>query len=441
MPLTLGVSRYNYQIDINLYIVISGREWLMVNNLWSKNCPQKFWQLTPDPGGTIWNKAIQDAIPLLGLDLAPGFDIDNILALTLGEERFGPEHWTLSVPKKVYYRLKPLIPKMVGRKLRQVYRHVQETESEFYWPIDNRYVDFLWEVLAWVLKNNPNQEYFIKPLWPDNQRFGFVLTHDVETEKGLKYVRKLADIEEGLGFRSSFNFVLEDYTTDPQLIMELRQRGFEVGVHGLKHDGCLFNAKESFDRDASCINDYLLSLEACGFRSPLTHRNPEWMQSLFIEYDLSFFDTDPFEPIPGGTMSIWPFFIGHFVELPYTLAQDCTLINVLGHTSPRLWLEKISFIKENYGLALVNTHPDYLLNPDNLRIYVDFLEEMINKSGYWHALPRDVARWWQERASGQPVYFQDADKVVRVVVDGDRVRLLDYGVKNLVYPELGLVDQ
>ena len=45
------------------------------------------------------------------------------------------------------------------------------------------------------------------------------------------------------------------------------------------------------------------------------------MRHLEIEYDLSFFDTDPFEPIPGGTMSIWPFFIGHFVELPYTLAR------------------------------------------------------------------------------------------------------------------------
>ena len=34
-----------------------------------------------------------------------------------------------------------------------------------------------------------------------------------------------------------------------------------------------------------------------------------------MQYDLSFFDTDPFEPIPVGTMSIWPFMLGNFVEI------------------------------------------------------------------------------------------------------------------------------
>ena len=79
---------------------------------------------------------------------------------------------------------------------------------------------------------------------------------------------------------------------------------------------------------------------AVGFRAPLTIRNPEWMQALNIEYDLSFFDTDPFEPIPGGTMSIWPFFTGHFVELPYTLVQDYTLVSVLGEDYPKNMVRK-----------------------------------------------------------------------------------------------------
>lgn len=33
-------------------------------------------------------------------------------------------------------------------------------------------------------------------------------------------------------------------------------------------------------------------------------RHPLWMQSLDIEYDLSFFDTDPYEPMAGGSMSM-----------------------------------------------------------------------------------------------------------------------------------------
>jgi hypothetical protein len=127
------------------------------------------------------------------------------------------------------------------------------------------------------------------------------------------------------------------------------------------------------------------------------HRNPYWMQALEIEYDLSFFDTDPYEPIPGGCMSIWPFFIGHFVELPYTLVQDSTLGLVLGENTPRIWMEKVAFIEQYRGMALLNSHPDYLSQPDIWNIYVKFLMEMKEKNNFWHALPREVARWWLKR--------------------------------------------
>jgi hypothetical protein len=49
-------------------------------------------------------------------------------------------------------------------------------------------------------------------------------------------------------------------------------------------------------------------------------------------------------------------------------------------------------------MALLNTHPDYLVNPNNLRIYTEFLKAMQNKSGYWQALPHEVSSWWKTRA-------------------------------------------
>ena len=234
--------------------------------------------------------------------------------------------------------------------------------------------------------------------WPESKQFTFVLTHDVETEEGQKYVGEVADLEESLGFRSSFNFVPECYKLDPILMKELGDRGFEIGVHGLKHDGKLFGSKTGFMNRAGRINHYLDEFKAVGFRSPLTHRQPEWMQVLEIEYDLSFFDVDPFEPMPGGVMSIWPFMIGRFVELPYTLMQDCTLGQVLGETTPRLWLDKLDFIAQYRGMALMITHPDYLQETRIRKIYIDFLHGMKDRGGYWHALPREVARWWRRRA-------------------------------------------
>jgi peptidoglycan/xylan/chitin deacetylase (PgdA/CDA1 family) len=220
----------------------------------------------------------------------------------------------------------------------------------------------------------------------------------VETAAGQDQVAALAELDASYGFRSSFNFVPERYAVDHNLLAQLRTRGFEIGVHGLKHDGKLFSSYQEFIRRAQSINRYLKDFGAVGFRAPLTHRNPVWMQTLEIDYDLSFFDTDPYEPISGGTMSLWPFEIGRFVELPYTLVQDYTLTEVLRETTPRLWLEKADFIRGYGGLVLVNTHPDYLKNPITRSVYVQFLAAMRRRSDFWQALPMEVASWWRARS-------------------------------------------
>jgi hypothetical protein len=335
-------------------------------------------------------------MPFLGLPTQPD-SADALLALVLGEGQFGPEHWRLSLARRCYYKLKPLLPRCLCYALRRLHSPSAQTGFPLGWPIEDRYARFQWEVMRQVLLASGQQRLTCRRFWPEGNCFALVLTHDVETKEGQAYVPAVADLEESSGFRSSFNFVPERYPLDLVLIEDLRGRGFEIGVHGLRHDGKLFSSRSEFMRRAERINGYLQELDAVGFRSPLTMRNPEWMQALQIEYDLSFFDTDPYEPMPGGTMSIWPFILGRFVELPYTLAQDCTLTVVLGETTPRLWLQKVDFIERYCGMVLVNTHPDYLSDPLTWKIYSDFLQAMRRRGGYWHALPRDVARWWRAR--------------------------------------------
>jgi hypothetical protein len=70
---------------------------------------------------------------------------------------------------------------------------------------------------------------------------------------------------------------------------------------------------------------------------------------------------------------------------------------VLRETTARRWLEKIDVIQAYAGMALLNTHPDYLKDPPTWKVYEDFLRAMQQRADYWHALPRDVARWWRER--------------------------------------------
>jgi hypothetical protein len=369
-----------------------------MGNLWSANAPADFWQCEPDLAPEQWEMAIRRAIPVLGLPVRPD-DIDTLLELTLGEGQFGPDRWRLSRARRLYYTLKPFLPRAVIGVLRRSASGGMQDGFPLGWPAEPRYARFQWQVMRELLAFTAQSSISFRYFWPEGRRFAFVLTHDIETEDGQAFVRRVADLDESLGFRSSFNFVPERYPLDYGLIGELRERGFEIGVHGLKHDGKLFQSQAGFNRRAERINRYLKQLGAAGFRAPLTHRNPGWMQVLEASYDLSFFDTDPFEPMPGGTMSIWPFHMGRFVELPYTLAQDHTLAVVLGETTPRLWIEKLDLIEQYHGMALVNAHPDYMREDTVWDMYAGLLHAVRDRGDYWHALPREVADWWRTRTT------------------------------------------
>jgi len=368
-----------------------------MTNLWYQNTPRDFWQCQPDPPQEAWIKAYQEALPTLGLSHQID-DIDTANTLTLGEGRFGDDHWKLSPMKQLYYILKPILPRSFRYALRRQYSKLPPSDFQLHWPIEKHYVHFQWKVIQQLMIVLGQTSLSFRYFWPEASRYALVLTHDIETSQGQGYVRRVADLEESLGFRSSFNFVPELYEIDYPLMQELRERGFEIGVHGLKHDGKLFNSQKGFTKRAEKINQYLREFGAVGFRAPLTMRNPEWMQALEIDYDLSFFDTDPFEPMPGGVMTIWPFTIGRFVELPYTLPQDSTLYIALSESTPQLWIEKLKFIEQHHGMALVNTHPDYLMDSKLWNIYSSFLLSVKERGGYWHALPCEVARWWRSRS-------------------------------------------
>ena len=366
-----------------------------MKNLWSSNSPQKFWQCCEQFSDEQWNEALIQSQKTI--KFYENLDLDSLLAAILGEAQFGEEHWDLDKSTDLYYLIRKLVPKSLRNNIRKFQKTVAQRNHRLGWPIENRYARFLWEIIIQLLISSQQEFITVKNFWPRDNNFALILTHDIESEKGQAFIQRVADLEEGLGFRSSINFVAEEYPLNHQIISDLRNRGFEIGLHGLQHNNKLFSSKTNFSRQAIKINQILKQLEAVGFRSPSTIRQPEWMQELDIEYDLSFFDTDPWEPISGGTMSIWPFMLGNFVELPYTLVQDNTLVNVLNENTPRLWLEKVNFIEQYHGMALVNSHPDYLIQRNVWNVYEKFLKAMQEKEQYWHALPREAAQWWRCR--------------------------------------------
>ena len=391
----------------------------MSHDLYAQNTPQRFWRLRADVSPDQWREAAKSAASVLPHDVrAHGDQVPSILAQTLGEGQFGRKHWELGRAQRVYYGLKPLLPRSLTRRMKRAYGARRAVGTRLGWPVETRYVDFQFGLVRRLLEALGRSSVPFIDFWPRSTAYALILTHDIETAEGQSFAREIADLDASFGFRSSFNFVPERYPLDRGLMEELRARGFEIGVHGLRHDGRDFASYQLFMRRAMRMNQYIHDFGATGFRSPLTHRNPEWMQALDIDYDLSFFDTDPYEPIAGGTMCIWPFQLGRFVELPYTLTKDYTLTEVLGETSPRLWLEKVDFIRAHHGMVLLNTHPDYLRRPSTRRVYAEFLAAMSERADFHHALPRDVARWWRARADAEHIENLPGAEIATIDVAG-----------------------
>ena len=296
---------------------------------------------------------------------------------------------------RFYYELKPLIPWRVRMAIRRWFALRKRDHVSDVWPIKPG-------------SERPPDGW---PGWPYGKRFAFVLTHDIEGPKGLERFKELAELEMSLGFRSLFNFIPEgSYRVSSESRQWLAERGFEVGVHDLNHDGKLYRSREGFRRKAARINQYVEDWNAAGFRSAFMHHNLEWLRDLAVQYDSSTFDTDPFEPQPDGVGTIFPFWVpgrspgSGFVELPYTLAQDSTLFVLLSEESSALWKQKLDWIAEHGGMALLNVHPDCIsLTGRQTRkdgeyspvLYREFLEYVKEHFGgvCWHALPMEVAAY------------------------------------------------
>lgn len=300
--------------------------------------------------------------------------------------------------KKLFYILKPVIPRSFQIFLRRKLVERQRVKYKDVWPI----------------LESAGQKPDGWPGWPDNKKFAVVLTHDVESQIGHDRCIQLMELEKKLGFCSSFNFVPERYTVSEALRHELASNGFEVGVHGLNHDGKLFNSESVFTGRGRKINKYIEEWTAIGFRAPAMHHHLDWIQKLNITYDLSTFDTDPFEPQSDGMKTIFPFWVGDendttgYWEFPYTLVQDFTLF-VLMKKNNEIWKKKLDWIVEKNGMTLLNVHPDYInfsTKANNLEEfsqdeYSDFLQYIKTKYNdlYWNPLPKELAAYLDQNFS------------------------------------------
>jgi hypothetical protein len=80
------------------------------------------------------------------------------------------------------------------------------------------------------------------------------------------------------------------------------------------------------------------------------------------------------------------------------MAQDHTLFAILQNREASTWLRKAHLLRDRGGMVLILTHPDYARDRRVVDGYRQLLDEFQEDDTVWHALPRDVAEWWRNRA-------------------------------------------
>ncbi len=308
---------------------------------------------------------------------------------------------------KLYYAARPFLQTRIRRSLQSLSFRGWKSIRFPAWPVDTSVESLFAGVMAHLLQASGGLEEPFIWFWPRGASAAAMMTHDVEAEAGLGFLPKLMDMDEEYGIPASIQLVPEErYLVTEETRRLIRQRGFELCVQDLNHDGHLFDKETSFRARATAINRYARMWGALGFRAGALYRNQDWYDAFEFEYDMSVPNVGHLEAQRGGCCSVFPYFNGNILELPLTTVQDYTLFNILRDYSTRLWVEQIEKIIDCSGLISFVTHPDYMATQQEQGVYRELLGtlgELRNTRGVWVAQPQDVNRWWRDRAQSQLV--------------------------------------
>ncbi len=312
-----------------------------------------------------------------------------------------------SFGRRLYYLLRPLMPVDVRKHLQRLSLRGWDQIPFPHWPVD-RTVEQVYEwllVLAMQVKGT-TQVPFVW-FWPDGYSSCATVTHDVETSAGRDFCGQLMDVDDSYGIKSSFQVVPENrYEVTPAFLDLLRNRGFEVNIHDLNHDGHLFSTRDEFLERIAKINRYGKRFQARGFRSAVLYRRMEWMNELDFAYDMSVPNVAHLDPQRGGCCTVMPYFIGNLVEIPVTATQDYSLFNILCEYSTKLWEEQVAIITQSHGMATFIIHPDYVIEARARQTYEQLLRHLAdlrNNNNLWIPRPGEINDWWRARAQMQLV--------------------------------------
>jgi hypothetical protein len=320
---------------------------------------------------------------------------------------------------RMYYLLRPFLSFSMRSYVKGLHLHGWADLPFPSWPVDCSVDGVVEQLLLLSVRASDSGRVPFIWFWPEGATSCAIMTHDVETEAGREFCPDLMDIDDSFGIKSSFQIVPEGcYQVSAAFLASLRERGFEVGIHDLNHDGHLYRTRKQFLRRAARINSYGEQYGAQGFRAGVLYRKQLWFDALDFSYDMSIPNVAHLDPQQGGCCTVMPFFIGKIVELPVTTTQDYMLFHMLNDYSIDLWKQQIELIMEKAGLISFIAHPDYIRKPRELAIYKELLahlEDLKKKKNLLITTAGEVNRWWRQRAA------------MSLVEDDERLRIEGVG--------------
>jgi len=349
--------------------------------------------------------------------------------------------WRLEKPfsglAEIYYFIRPSLPVGIRSHLQKLYLRRWKDIVFPQWPVDSSVDELFRQLLLLSIKSSEVDEVPFIWFWPDGAPSCSIITHDVETTFGRDFCATLMDIDDSFGIKASFQVVPEErYRVGHEFLFSIRDRGFELAVHDLNHDGHLYRTRKQFLERAAKINAYGKKYGADGFRAGVLYRKQVWYDALDFAYDMSVPNVAHLDPQHGGCCTVMPYFIGNVLELPVTTVQDYTLFNILGDYSTELWKRQIKLIMAKHGLMSFIVHPDYISGTGERRIYEDLLSHLAQlrtDKGVWITLPGEVNRWWRQRSNMHLVEGGDGWRIQGEGAERARIAFASEKDGNLVF--------
>ena len=204
-----------------------------------------------------------------------------------------------------------------------------------------------------------------------------LITHDIDSERGLRRAEALRSVEDDLGIASTWFLPSDEYPLNQADARKFGEMA-RIGSHDTKHDGKLIHIR-SHDRLVERLRRSRLELETiferqvnC-FRSPLMQFSRRILHALNEAGYQSDFSVPSWEPVHPTTMggfgieSAMPFEIENVTEHPLTVFQDHQVLNVLGMSTQeavKFIVKQAALVRSFDGDIVLCVHPDYKFADD-----------------------------------------------------------------------------